>query len=108
MSASERPTPENGDLGTAAERMRVAIRAVLNGSGTTEDLHTAARELVNELRSANEPPEQALVRIKETLADAGLRPQYASSVDGSPLGLEATVYRDLITWSIRQYYGATS
>jgi len=48
------------------------------------------------------------VRIKETLADAGLRPQYASSVDGSPLGLEATVYRDLITWSIRQYYGATS
>jgi hypothetical protein len=88
--------------------MRRAIRAVLDGSGTTEDLHAAAGALVNELRAANEPPELALVRIKETLADAGLRPSYASKTDGSPLGLEATVYRDLIAWSIRQYYGATS
>ena len=88
--------------------MRQAIRAVLDGSGSTEDLHAAARVLVIELRAANEPPEQALVRIKETLAEAGLRPDYASSTDGGPLGLEATVYRDVIAWSIRQYYGATS
>jgi len=107
MSASEQTQSQNGANGTA-ERMRLAIRAVLEGTGSTEDLHAAARELVSELRAANEPPEQALVRIKETLADAGLRPDYASKADGGPLGLEATVYRDVIAWSIRQYYGATS
>lgn len=107
MSASERPQSYDGNGSTAAERMRIAIRAVLDGSGTTEDLHSAARELVNELRSANEPPEQALVRIKETLAEAGLRPGHAS-MDGGSHAVESTVYRDLIAWSIRQYYGATS
>ena len=86
----------------------MAIRAVLDGSGTTEDLRAAARELVDELRPANEPPETALVRIKQTLAEAGLRPSYASNNDGGPMGIEATVYRDVIAWSIRQYYGATS
>lgn len=108
MSASERPESYDGSRASAAERMRMAIRAVLDGTGTTEDLHAAARELVSELRQANEPPELALVRIKETLADAGLRPSYASNADGGPQGLEATVYRDVIAWSIRQYYGATS
>lgn len=108
MSASERPESYDGSRAAVAERMRAAIRAVLDGSGTTEALHAAAGELVDELRQANEPPEQALVRIKETLADAGLRPSYASNSDGGPLGLEATVYRDVIAWSIRQYYGATS
>jgi len=107
MSASERPESNDGAGGTTAERMRLAIRAVLDGSGTTEDLHSAARQLVCELRAANEPPEQALVRIKETLADAGLRPSYATGGDGAR-GLEATIYRDVIAWSIRQYYGATS
>jgi len=108
MSASERPESYDGNRGTAAERMRLAIKAVLDGSGTTESLHAAARELVSELRQANEPPEQALVRIKQTLAEAGLRPAYSSNTDGSAAGLEATVYRDVISWSIRQYYGATS
>jgi len=42
------------------------------------------------------------------LADAGLRPSYASNSNGGPLGLEATIYRDVIAWSIREYYGATS
>ena len=107
MSASERPESYDGDHGAAAERLRIAIRAVLDGSGSTEGLHAAARELVSELRQADEPPEQALVRIKQTLADAGLRPGYASS-DGGTQGIEATVYRDVIAWSIRQYYGATS
>ena len=108
MSASERPESYDGNRGTAAERMRIAIKAVLDGSGTTENLHAAARELVSELRQANEPPEQALVRIKQTLAEAGLRPAYSSNTDGSAAGLEATVYRVVISWSIRQYYGATS
>jgi hypothetical protein len=108
MSASDRPQTYDGTGESAAERMRAAIRAVLDGYGTTEALHAAARELVDELRAANEPPEQALVRIKETLADAGLRPSYASNPDGGPLGLESTIYRDVIAWSIRQYYGATS
>ncbi len=107
MSASERPEYD-GSGGTAAERMQGAIRAVLDGTGTTEALHAAARELVAELRAANEPPEQALVRIKQTLAEAGLRPSYASNSDGSAVGLEGAVYRDVIAWSIRQYYGATS
>src|SRR5437016_6190407 len=108
MSAMERPESRDGNSDTTAERMRVAVRAVLDGSGTPEHLRATARELVDELRSANAPPEQVLVRIKEALAEAGLRPSYALNTEGGPTSLEATVYRDVIEWSIRQYYGATS
>ena len=46
-----------------------------------------------------------LLHIKEILAEAGMRQTYTSpELDGPPSG-NATVYRDVIAWSIRAYYG---
>jgi hypothetical protein len=46
-----------------------------------------------------------LLRIKEILAEAGMRPTYTSpELDGPPSD-GAAVYRDVIAWSIRSYYG---
>ena len=82
-----------------------------NGSNRGGDrraqLETAARKLVEELRQRNEPPEQVLLKIKEFLADEGLRSSFPVS-DAETAVPEATLYRDLITSSIRYYYEAES
>lgn len=85
--------------------MRRALAAVAGGKGSQRDLQHAAHELATELREANQPPEQMLLRIKEILAEAGMRPTYASPDLDGPLDHTATVYRDVIAWSIRSYYG---
>ena len=88
-----------------ADRMRRALAAVAGGEGSHRELEEAAHELVTELRQANHPPEQMLLRIKEILAEMGLRPTYTGSPDlDSPFGNGAVVYRDVIAWSIRSYY----
>jgi hypothetical protein len=46
-----------------------------------------------------------LLHIKEILAEAGMRPTYASPELDGPLDQSAAVYRDVISWSIRSYYG---
>jgi len=89
----------------AAERMRRALTAVAEGKGSQRELQRAAHELVTELRQAKQPPEQMLLHIKEILAEAGMRPTYASPELDGPLGDGATIYRDVIAWSIRSYYG---
>lgn len=112
MSLKESGDPPPGHVGggppsTAAARMREAISAILHGTGTREQLEQAARALVAELRQREPLPEQMLLRIKEILADAGLRPSYAArgTTDSAPgLRNEAEVYRDVIAWSIRFYY----
>ena len=48
-----------------------------------------------------------LLRIKELLVDAGLRPSYVTNDSSTPTRNEATIYRDLIALSIRHYYGET-
>jgi hypothetical protein len=85
--------------------MRRALAAVADGKGSHRELQQAAHELVTELKQANQPPEQMLLHIKEILAEAGMRPSYASSpeIDGPP-GDGVAVYRDVIAWSIRSYY----
>ena len=90
----------------AASRLRRALAAVAGGKGSRRQLQHAAHELVLELKQAKHPPEQMLLYIKEILADAGLRPTYSSSpeFDGPP-GEGAAIYRDVIAWSIRSYYG---
>jgi hypothetical protein len=85
--------------------MRRALAAVAMGKGSQRDLQHAAHELVTELRQANQPPEQMLLHIKEILAEAGMRPTYASPDLDGPLDQSAAVYRDVISWSIRSYYG---
>jgi len=69
------------------------------------ELEAAARKLVEELRQRNEPPEQVLLKIKEFLANEGLRSSFPVS-DAETAVPEATLYRDLITSSIRYYYEA--
>lgn len=89
----------------AAAQMRRALAAVAGGSGSQRELQHAAHELVTELRRAKQPPEQMLLQIKEILAEAGMRPTYASpELDGPPSD-GAAIYRDVIAWSIRSYYG---
>jgi hypothetical protein len=90
----------NGD---ATERMRRAIAAVAAGDGSTDELQTAARALVSDLRSDDAPPEKMLIKIKEILGSAGLRTGLVESDEAVP-DHEAAVYRDVIMWSIRAYY----
>jgi hypothetical protein len=88
----------------AATRMRRALAAVANGKGSHPELEQAAHSLVVELKQAKFPPEQMLLHIKEILAEAGMRANYASpSLDG-PSSDASTVYQDVIAWSIRSYY----
>lgn len=90
--------------------MREAITAVMDGTGSRGQLQEAARALVDELRQREHLPEETLLRIKEILADAGLRPSYAAQDPNEPhvtaagLPNEADIYREVISSSIRYYY----
>ncbi len=85
-------------------RLRKAIRAVAINSGTRDELEAAARDLVIGLRNENHPPEQVLLRIKDVLAEAGLRPGHTLAADGSEVMGEATLYREVVSSSIRYYF----
>ena len=87
-----------------AERLRRATIAAVRDGGSREELEAAARALVLELRTENAPPERMLLRIKDILAEAGLRPAYASTDSTTPIRGEAAIYRSVIDWSILQYY----
>jgi hypothetical protein len=84
--------------------MRQSMIALTNGGGCREDVTEAAGALVNALRRDHQPPEQVLVQIKEILAEAGLRPSYATPQHGIAADSQATLYRDVIAASIRRYY----
>jgi hypothetical protein len=89
----------------AAARMRRAIEGASRDGSSQTELKDAARELVGELKDASQPPEQVLLMIKQLLADAGLRPSYSVPTEaGTQTGREASLYRDVIAWSIRHYY----
>jgi len=94
----------SGPQGTAADRLRRAVNAAMTGAGSREELQGAARALVAELRGRHEAPEQMLIQVKTLLGDAGLRAGYPASENGTPHENDATLYRDIITWSIRFYY----
>ena len=95
----------DGQRTRADARLVQAITAAITTTGARAELAAAARNLVEELRQKNEPPEQMLLHIKRLLSAAGLRPSYALAVDATaPIGPEAAVYRDVIAWSIRFYY----
>ena len=74
------------------------------GSGSRRELDAAARELVTELRRANEPPEQVLLHIKEILEEAGLRPSHGPADPALLIDGHAAVYREVIQSSIRHYF----
>jgi hypothetical protein len=112
QDSKERPLSDHGESGgsaggagatEAADRMRRELAAVADGGGSRDELQAAARALIGELRRRQLPAEQALVQLKEILAEAGLRPSYTAPAN-EPIGLHATAYRDIIAWSIRAYY----
>ncbi|HEX7020764.1 MAG TPA: hypothetical protein VF159_12170 [Gemmatimonadaceae bacterium] len=86
-----------------AARLRQLLGGVARGTGSRDEVREAASALVNQLRRANLPPEDMLLRIKEILAEVGLRPTYASAPpEFGPR--EPSIYGDLIAWCIREYY----
>ena len=91
--------------GSEARVLR-AITAASLGLGTHEELETAVRLLVAELRAANEPPEQVLLAVKRILAQAGLRPSHQPSDSAMVVERNAMVYRNVITSSINHYFGS--
>jgi hypothetical protein len=95
----------NGSGGDAAERMRQAIRAAADGGGSVAELQTAARELVTHLKRQHVRPEQMLIRIKEVLAEAGIRQMHSPQPTPEAFAnTPGSVYRNVIAWSIRYYY----
>jgi hypothetical protein len=90
--------------GMAADRLRRAVGAATAGSGSRDEVQAAARALVSELRRGNEGPEQMLIQVKALLGEAGLRATYPATDANESHGGHATLYRDIITWSIRCYY----
>lgn len=103
VNAGDGTGATDGKPEDAADRLRRLLVAVSHGTGSRDELRDAASALVTELRSDRLPPEDMLVRIKEILADAGLRPTYASAPpEFGPR--EPSVYGDLIAWCIKEYY----
>lgn len=85
--------------------LKRTLSAVATGRATRQDLENAATNLVAHLRRERNAPEQMLLRIKDVLADAGLRPTYAST-EQSGVDDDGNLYRDVIAWCIRSYYEA--
>lgn len=107
-SPSSSDHEDHGELESAAERLRGAVTEACRNGGSRDDLEPAALHLVKTLKCTKQPPERILLRVKEILADAGLRPSYALPSDPrTTTAIEAAVYRDVIAWSIRHYYEDT-
>jgi hypothetical protein len=101
---STQPTDGSGDgLPAATADLRRTLDAVAMGRASRRELEEAASNLVAHLRRERHAPEQMLLRIKEVLADAGLRPTYAAS-ERVTFADDANLYRDVIAWCIRSYY----
>ena len=96
--------PPDGSFDATVD-LKQTLGAVATGRASRRDLETAATTLVAHLRSERHAPEQMLLRIKEVLAEAGLRPTYASTEQSSS-GEDGNLYRDVIAWCIRSYYEA--
>jgi hypothetical protein len=108
---SDRPTDgaasQDGASSPAVERMRNAINAATTGAVSHDELESAARALVTELRLANEPPEQVLLQIKHILAEAGLRPSQGPADPALVAEHHVLLYRSVIESSIRHYFRDT-
>ncbi len=95
---------QDGSSSPAAERMRTAISGAASGAVSDDELESAARALVTELRLANEPPEQVLLQIKHILAEAGLRPSQGPADPAPVAEHHLLLYRNVIESSIRHYF----
>jgi hypothetical protein len=104
-TSSTSSADSNGRDSDAIARLRRAVEVAARDGGSLAEVDEAARVLVTHLRRNKQPPEQVLLLIKQLLSDAGLRPTYAATHDpAAPVGSGASIYRDVIAWSIRHYY----
>ena len=92
-----------GETADAMARLCAAIQRARDGDGGAPALELAATELVAQLRGSKMPPEKMLVRVKEILAECGLRPTQASVSPNDHRSPEA-LYRDIIALAVRVYY----
>src|SRR5690242_11017176 len=99
--------PRINESSSATSRMLRAVSSAAAGRASVDEVDAAARALVAELRRANEPPEQVLVRIKQILADAGLRPSQGPADPPLVIERHVALYRTVIESSIRHYFAAT-
>jgi hypothetical protein len=93
----------SGGSPTALANLRRTLTDLASGRASKSDLERAAFTLVAHFRRERHAPEQMLLRIKEVLADAGLRPTYAAT-ERTGDGDDGNLYRDIIAWCIRSYY----
>jgi hypothetical protein len=106
MSPDQSPaSPSEHNPIDPAERMRQALVAATNGTGARDAFQSAASELVTAWRREGVPPEQIILRVKDILADAGLRASYGPPMAPAPSDAgESEVYRRVIAWTIRFYF----
>jgi hypothetical protein len=85
----------------AAERFAAALRAAAaTGATSAGALREAVRVYVETRRDAGDPPERALIAVKERVGDA-LRRRPAT-----PRGDASALLRRVVHWAIEAYYRA--
>jgi hypothetical protein len=96
------PTPVRRPPPTlAAERFAAALRAAAaTGATDAASLRDAVRAFAQSRRDAGDPPERALIAVKERVGDA-LRRRPAT-----PKGDASTLLRRVVHWAIEAYYRA--
>jgi hypothetical protein len=95
------PAPVRPPPTLAAERLAAALRAAAaTGATDAASLRDAVRAFAESRRHAGDPPERALIAVKERVGDALRRRPGAPKRDASAL------LRRVVHWAIEAYYRA--
>jgi hypothetical protein len=95
LPADRHPLPQS----EAAQRFALAIASHLGAGDTATEVRDAACDYVRELRERSLPPERVLVHIKEMLRTLPGRDDDDEE--------QRHLVRQVITWCIEAYYGAS-
>jgi hypothetical protein len=100
-AAGEPPARPSVPPTQAAERFAAALRAAAaTGATNVAALREAVRAYVETRRDAGDPPERALIAVKERVGDALRRRPATPKHDAS------TLVRRVVHWAIEAYYRA--
>jgi len=95
------PAPLRVPPTLAAERFAAALRAAAaTGATDATSLRDAVRAFAESRREAGDPPELALIAVKERVGDALRRRP------GAPKGDASALLRRVVHWAIEAYYRA--
>jgi hypothetical protein len=99
--ANARARDVGGTVRASGEAFSHALRAaVVTGAFDTSALHAALRAFVDDMRDHAEPPERALIAVKECVLIAVQRREDISRAEAS------AVLRQIVHWTIEAYYRA--